>query len=79
MTQVNDEQYVINDHLCSCGSTVTVRGSFFNSPQGGSMHFEAWCTDHPSKHPVPDAIAAEVADLNTEFGGGSSERNSSMC
>jgi len=70
MTQVHDEEHVINDPLCSCGSTVTARGRFFESPEGGSSHFEAWCTDHPGKHPVPDVIAAGVADLNSEFGMG---------
>ena len=70
MTQVNDEEQVISDPLCHCGSPVTIRRRTFESWQGGSLHFEACCTDRPGQHTVPDSIAAEVDDLNDGQGKG---------
>jgi len=71
LTHVNDDEHIISDPLNECGSTVTIRRRSFDNWQGGAVHFEAWCTDHPGQgHPVPDAIKAKVAELNAEHGKG---------
>ncbi len=61
VTPVNDETYVINDPLCECGSTITVRRLKAPTPWGKPADsIRACCTDHPREgHPLPEQVRDE--------------------
>ncbi len=63
VTPVNDETYVINDPLCECGSTITVRR--LKAPTWGKPadSIRACCTDHPREgHPLPEQVCRGGGD-----------------
>jgi len=69
VTPVNDETYVINDPLCECGSTITVRR--LEAPTWGkpAESIKAFCTDHPHEgHPLPVQVRLLVASRRGQPG-----------
>ena len=57
MNAVHAENYVINDPLGECGSTITVQRA--TAPTWGkpTNTLKAWCTDHPqADHPLPELV-----------------------